>query len=191
VTGGRWRKSKIRQPARQRRDREGTATFLGKGGYTLIELIVVMVLVGIVFTFAAPRIRQALLNDSLKAVARHLVAVIHALRNEAVSRQEGYTLYLDLTSNRLWSARASMTPDEKALAQEQAYKLPPDVRIRDVWIKEEGKTVEGEARILFTPRGYTQVSAVHLRSQDGREVTLELTPFMGRVTVLDKYVAYD
>lgn len=169
----------------------GPAMFLDKKGYTLIELIVVMVMVGIVLTITAPRLRHALLNDPLKAVARNLVGVIHNLRNEAVSEQQAYTLHLDLNANRFWTTGASMTDEEQDLAREQAQKLPLEVRLRDVWIKGKGKITEGEARMVFTSRGYTQVSAVHLRSQDGREMTLELTPFMSKVTVSDTYVEFD
>lgn len=165
--------------------------FIDKRGYTLIELIVVMVLVGIVFAFTAPRLREALLNDPLKAVARNMVGIIHNLRNEAVRAQEAYNFYFDLTSHKFWVVGASMGGEEQDLARKQAQGLPPNVRFRDVWIKEKGKIAQGEARMVFTPRGYTQLSAVHLRSQDGREITLELTPFMNRVTILDRYVDYD
>jgi prepilin-type N-terminal cleavage/methylation domain-containing protein len=165
--------------------------FIDKKGYTLIELIVVIVMIGIVLAFAAPRLRHALLNDPLKAVARKMVGVIHNLRNEAVRERQAYRLHFDLNANRFWITSASMTGDGKALAQEEAAPLPADVRIRDVWIKGEGKIAEGQVPILFTPRGYTQMSAVHLRSQDGREITLELSPFISKVNVLDRYVEFD
>ncbi|MBW1779154.1 MAG: prepilin-type N-terminal cleavage/methylation domain-containing protein [Deltaproteobacteria bacterium] len=165
--------------------------FLGKKGYTFVELIVVIVMVGIVLTFAAPRLRHALLNDHLKATARKMIGIIHNLRNEAVREHQTVALYLDLNSNRFWTADASMTGGELDLARERGSALPADVRIRDVWINGEGKTVEGEARILFTPKGYTQMSAIHLRSEDGREMTLKLSPFMSKVSVLDTYVEFD
>ncbi|MFO7599663.1 MAG: GspH/FimT family pseudopilin [Candidatus Desulfacyla sp.] len=171
--------------------RTGPAMFLDKKGYTLIELIVVIVMIGIILTFAAPRLRNALLNDPLKSVARKMVGIIHNLRNEAVREQQAYTLHFDLNSNKFWTTWASMTVEEQALAREQAPSLPNDVRLRDVWIKGEGKITEGEAAILFTPRGYTLVSAVHLRSQDSREITLELSPFISKVNVIDTYVEFD
>ena len=171
--------------------RTGPVMSLDKKGYTLIELIVVIVMIGIILTFAAPRLRNALLNDSLKTVARKMVGIIHNLRNEAVREQQAYTLHFELNSNKFWTTWASMTVEEKALAREQALSLPANVRIRDLWIKGEGKIAEGEAALLFTPRGYTLVSAVHLRSQDGREITLELSPFISKVNVLDKYVEFD
>jgi general secretion pathway protein H len=164
---------------------------LDKRGYTLIELIVVIVMIGVILTFTAPRLRDALLNDPLKAIARKMVGMIQNLRNEAVRKQQTYTLHLDLNSNRFWIDTTTMTEDEQAIFREQASTFPTHVRIRDVWIKDEGKISEGEARIWFTPMGYTQMSAIHLRSQDGREMTLELSPFIGKVTIVDRYVEFD
>ena len=167
------------------------ATVLDKQGYTLIELIVVIVMIGIILTFAAPRLRIAFLNDPLKTTARKMVGTLHNLRNEAVRQRQTYTLHFDLNSSKSWTTRDLMTVEEQTLVREHASSLPADVRIRDVWIKGKGKVVEGEATIRFTPRGYTQAAAVHLRSPDGREITLELSPFISKVTVIDKYVEFD
>jgi general secretion pathway protein H len=171
----------------------GTARvpFLDKEGYTLIELIVVIVMIGIILTFAAPRMRIAFLNDPLKTAARKMVGTLHNLRNEAVRERQTYTLHFDLNSRKFWTTWDLMTVEEQTLVREHASSLPADVLIRDVWIKGKGKIVEGEAAIRFTPRGYTQAAAVHLRSPDGREITLELSPFISKVTVIDKYVEFD
>lgn len=162
-----------------------------KRGYTLVELIVVIVMIGLVLTFTAPRLRDGLLNDPLKAVARKMVGTINALRNEAVRERQAYTLYMDLNANRFWSTSNTMTADEHALAREQGVVLPDGIRFRDIWIKGKGKTVEGVARVLFTPKGYTEMSAIHLKTEDGREMTLVLNPFLSKIGIHDKYVEFD
>jgi prepilin-type N-terminal cleavage/methylation domain-containing protein len=53
-------------------------------GYTLIELIVVIVLFGIIFSFTAPKFRDAVLTDSLKNVTRDLIGKINILRSDAI-----------------------------------------------------------------------------------------------------------
>ena len=169
----------------------GPIVFFNNEGYTLIELIVVIVMIGIILTFAAPRLKNTVINDSLKTAARKMVGLIHNLKNEAVRERQAYKLHFDLSSNKFWTTWDLMTVEEQTLAREQAPSFPADVHIRDVWVKGEGKIAEGETTILFTPRGYTQMSAVHLRSQNGREITLELSPFMSKVNVIDKYLEFD
>ena len=165
--------------------------FFDKKGYTLIELIVVVLLIGLVMTLAAPRLRNALLTDNLKGAARKMIGIINNLRNEAIREQRDYSLHLDLDANRLWISYGPMTDEERAVAGEEGSRLPPDIRIHDVWIKGEGKMVRGETRIMFSRRGYTQKSAIHLSSEDGRELTLVLNSFLGKVKVINKYVEFD
>ena len=167
------------------------AIFCDKKGYTLIELIVVLVLVGMMLTLAAPRLRNALLTDDLKGVARKMIGIINSLRNEAIREQRDYSLHFDLDANRFWVSYGSMTDEERAVAREKGFNLPADIHIDDVWIRGEGKMVEGAIRIRFTRRGYTQKSAIHLSSEDGRVLTLVLSPFLGKVKVINKYVDFD
>ena len=164
---------------------------LDRRGYTLIELIVVLVLIGIMLTVAAPRLRNALLTDDLKGIARKMIGIINNLRNEAIREQRDYFLHLDLDANRFWVSYGSMTDEERAVAVEEGPNLSPDIRIHDVWIRGKGKIVAGEARISFTRRGYTQKSAIHLSSEDGRGLTLILSPFLGKVKVINRYVDFD
>ena len=165
--------------------------FLDKRGYTLIELIVVVVLIGLVLTLAVPRLRNALLTDNLKGAARKMIGIINNLRNEAIREQRDYFLHLDLDANKFWVSYGSMTDEERAVASKEGSNFPGDIHIDDIWIKGKGKMVRGATRIRFTRRGYTQKSAIHLSSEDGRELTLVLSPFLGKIKVINKYVEFD
>jgi prepilin-type N-terminal cleavage/methylation domain-containing protein len=165
--------------------------FFDKKGYTLIELIVVLVLIGLVLTLAAPRLRNALLTDNLKGTARKIIGIISNLRNEAIREQRDYFLHFDLNTNRFWVSYGSMTDEERTVAREEGSNLPVDIHLDDIWIMGEGKIMEGDARIRFTRRGYTQKSAIHLSSEDGRKLTLVLSPFLGKVEAVNKYLDFD
>ncbi len=65
------------------------------------------------------------------------------------------------------------------------------MRILDIWLKGKGKKVAGEAAIRFNKKGYVQQSVIHLASEDGRQFTLVLSPFLGRVRILERYVEFE
>jgi prepilin-type N-terminal cleavage/methylation domain-containing protein len=65
-------------------------------GYTLIELIVVIVLLGLMFGLVVPKFRQAVLSDSLDATSLRLIGLIENLRERAISDQVSYVLHLDI-----------------------------------------------------------------------------------------------
>jgi hypothetical protein len=46
--------------------------------------------------------------------------------------------------------------------------------------------MRGEVGIHFDKKGYVQPSEIHLGSDDGREFTLVLSPFLREVEIIEK-----
>ncbi|MEE4352886.1 MAG: prepilin-type N-terminal cleavage/methylation domain-containing protein [Desulfatiglans sp.] len=168
-----------------------TTSVKGQKGYTLIELTVVIVLIGLMFAFVVPRFRLDLLTDDLKGTVRGMIGRIKTLRNEAVHNQKTYVLHFDLESNLVWVDSTDMGEEARALAREKAFHLPNGIRVLDVWLKGRGKKMTGETAIVFNSKGYVQPSAIHLASDDDRIFTLALSPFTGKIKVYDEYVEFD
>jgi general secretion pathway protein H len=160
-------------------------------GFTLIELTVVVVLIGIILTLTVPRFQTAIMTDDLKATTRKMVGMIKGLRDEAIREQRVYFLHFDLESNRFWIDSTGMTEEERARAAEKAYTLPERVQVLDIWSSSKGKKMTGQTAIRFSKKGYVQPSAIHLGADDGREFTLVLSPFLGRVEVYDRYIEFE
>lgn len=160
-------------------------------GYTLIELTVVIILIGLLMTLVVPRFQYSLLTDDLKAATRRMVGTVRQIRNDAIREQKTHNLHFDLESNRFWVDSLGMTGDERSMARGNATALPQTVRIQDVWIRGEGKQMTGEALIRCHKNGYLQQSVIHLGSRDGRQFTLVLRPFLGKVQVLEDYVDFE
>jgi general secretion pathway protein H len=160
-----------------------------QAGYTLIELAVVILLIGLMLFLAAPRIRDTLLDDSLKSAARHITGVAKALRYEAVREQVDYVMHLDLNSHAVWTYAADMTPEKRSERQKSAFNFPQDVKIADIYRIGKEKQTDGDATITFFKRGYVQPTVVHLAKGD-RAFTLVFQPFLSAVEIHDKYVDY-
>jgi general secretion pathway protein H len=159
-------------------------------GYTLIELILVLVLLGLMFGIAVPKFRQAVLSDSLDATSLRIIGLVQNLREKAVSNQVTYVLHLDLRGKKLWAFAGNASEEEQEKARERAYQLPDDVKIEDIWSWSGGKLYD-EATIHFSKKGYIEQSMIHLQSLDGRQLSLELSPFLGSIKVHDGYVDFD
>ena len=159
-------------------------------GYTFLELTVVLLLIGLMVGLATPRIRDTLLTDDLKGSARTIIGLVKALREEAIREQKDYALHFDFESNRFWVDSSAMTEEEQVQAREKASQLPQGVHIKDIWFRTKGKKMTGETEIRFYKKGYVPHSVIHLGSEDGREMTIELNPFLGRIKVIDKYVEF-
>ena len=165
---------------------------LNPKGYTLIELVVVVVLLGMIFSFAAPKFRDAVLTDDLKSTTRKLIGKIRELRTESIQSHRDQYLNFDLEKNRYWHVSGSTAPEQKTPAPDNAVvNLPGTVRITDIWFKDKGKKIAGETAIRFTKNGYAQQSSIHLESQDGREFTIVVNQFLPEVKVIESYVEFE
>jgi prepilin-type N-terminal cleavage/methylation domain-containing protein len=160
------------------------------GGYTLIELIVVIVLLGLMLGLVVPKFRQAALNDSLDATSLRIIGLVQDLRERAISDQISYVLHLDIREKQLWAFATDATAEEQETAKDRAYQLPADVEVEDVWSWSRGKLYD-EATIKFSRKGYIEQSIIHLQSEDGRQLSLELTPFLGSIKIHEGYVDFD
>ena len=160
-------------------------------GYTFIELSIVILLIGLMCAIAIPRFRYAILTDNLKKTTRQMVGIIKNLRTEAIREQKVYILHFDLKTNSYRIESPAMTVEERTDLRERVIFLPADVRILDVQFNGKGKKMFGEVEIRFNKKGYVQQSVIHLGADDGRKFTLVLSPFLGRIKVLERYWEFE
>ena len=158
-------------------------------GYTLIELSVVVLLIGMMLLIAVPRVWDTLLNDDLKATTRQLVGAARELQNEAVREQLDYVLHLDLNQPGFWTYSADTTAEKRAEIRKGAIRFPEGIRITGVRHPEEVRKTEGEASIRFFRKGYMEPTVVHL-VKDDRAFTLVFNPFLQAVSVYEQYVDF-
>jgi len=162
---------------------------VNKRGYTLIELSVVVLLIGIMLLVTVPRVWDTLLNDNLKAVTRRLINTVRELRYESVREQTDYILHIDLNNPAFWSYPADTTAEKRAELRKGAFRLPEGIRIVDVRQADEARRTEGEVLVRFFRRGYAAPTIVHL-AKDDRVFTVIFNPFLQAMTVYEKYVDF-
>lgn len=154
-----------------------------KNGFTLIELIVVMVLLSVMTSFAVPSIRTALYSDQLKATARKLVGLVNETGQAARRAQQPYLLIFDRES-KAFKIQSSAGQDDAL--NTAVVKVPDGVEIVDFTSVHGGERTEALS-LRFTKKGYIDKTLIHLRGDDGRAVTLVLSPFLALSRVYDSY----
>jgi len=159
----------------------------GQKGYTLIEIAVVVVLVGVILLLAVPRVQDTVTGDRMRSAVRNLAGAARELRAEAVREQVDHFLHIDLDRRVAWNTRDDMTAEVRTVRRSQARPLPSGVRIADVALADEGKKNQGEVVIRFFRQGYVQPAAIHL-TDDDRTMTLIFQPFLSTFEVKDSYV---
>jgi len=162
---------------------------LGRGqtGFTLLELLVVIVLVGVIVVLAVPSTRDALTGDSLKKASRQFVGMERKLRGDAVRDQIDYILCIDLPNSAYWVVASDMTPGKQDEIKKNPKHLPADVVVADIVDESNKKKFDGEARIVFRKSNICSPAVIHL-SYEEDNMTIVINPFLGVTDVYDKYV---
>ncbi|MDY0351251.1 MAG: prepilin-type N-terminal cleavage/methylation domain-containing protein [Desulfobulbaceae bacterium] len=158
------------------------------GGFTLLEIMIVLVIITLTTSFAVPALRDSLYTDQLKSTSRKLVGLVSEASQEALGSRAAHLLHVDFERNLVWITPESPAPDESEPRRLREMKIPESVRVAGVASVYGGKRAGGTTTIRFTEKGYVDRTFIHLRSEDGRVMTLMLSPFMVVSRISDAYV---
>ena len=159
---------------------------LNKQGFTLVELLVVISLVGIILVMAVPVTRDILTASSLKKASRQLIGLERNLRMEAVRNQVDYILLLDIPGASYYVITSDMTPEKENDVKKNAKKFPAGVAVLDIINQKNEKVAEGVVKIKFGKNSICPPLVIHLAEDEDR-MTLVINPFLGVTAVYDHY----
>ena len=159
-------------------------------GFTLLELIVVISLLGIMLVLSVPRFHETLFLDESKTNSRWIIGKIQALKEAAVRNQKNYTLHIDLDAERFWETDESMPPEAVENAALNAASLPGGLKITAVEYPARGKINSGQADIEFYKNGYSDKVLIHI--QDGEsQVSYLVEPLLSDVARYETVISFE
>jgi prepilin-type N-terminal cleavage/methylation domain-containing protein len=131
-------------------------------GYSLIELVVALTLMGVVTTIALPSWNKLLSSYELDSSVRHFQSELHLIKMRAVAENVGFQLvYSSGTAH---------------------YKIQRESTIVVTKPMPAGVAVINGGTISFSPRGTAAANRIKLRSSDGTCKQVVVSP-TGRIRI--------
>ncbi len=158
------------------------------GGFTLLELIVVLVIISVMSALVVPRLLGPMGNLDLKTASKKISAALRYARSQAAAEKTTWLALFDLDKNRLVIINpppangdlgmGSLEAIEKTLAEQtggekerqgrlKIYDLPDGVRIAK-GISKEGDVTAGIFPVFFFPSGGTSGGGIMVANRQGR-----------------------
>jgi prepilin-type N-terminal cleavage/methylation domain-containing protein len=163
-----------------------------ENGFTLIELIVVMVLISLLMVFAAPRLQNVSLHDPLRLASSRMISTIRQLKQRAVEQQLRYTLHVNAADDRLWITHAGMSEEEQIAARDMMpVELPGSIDILDVVYPEDPPYEADDYRIFFYAAGYSDPAIIHIAADGEKQRSFVIEPFLSQIALHERYVRYE
>ncbi len=162
-----------------------------QSGFTFIELVVVIVLLGLMFSFALPKMDGFLFSSGTDRVSRWIILNVSNLKSKAVKEQIRYSLNVDIPENSFFISIDEM--DETALeeARKNSFKLGSDVKLIDVVFPFENPDEEKITNVFFYTKGYSDSAIIHVENRDGEKFSFVIEPFLPGVEIKEGIVEFD
>lgn len=179
-----------------------------KSGFTLIEILVVLTIIGFMVVIAAQKLRSP--NQDMKKVIRDIATQSRSLHNRAKLQNLTFRLALELNPkepDQMWTEvsnskvlfetkkiekglfddeeeKKSPFSREKGATRAGKQEMPRGFDITSVEYARSGEKIEnGMAYIHFLPEGLVEETAIHLSAGEKLKWTIAIHPVTGRVDI--------
>jgi prepilin-type N-terminal cleavage/methylation domain-containing protein len=144
----------------------------GGRGFTLLELIAVLVLISAVLALAAPSLRRFARGRETTDAATHVLALAHLARSQAAARACLWRLNIDADEGTYW-----LTLQEAGVFVQPArdygrlFRFPDGVTVR-LELPELAEIEEAGTFIQFYPDGRSDPAVIELEDTEGRTLQI-------------------
>jgi len=134
------------------------------GGFTLLELIAVLVLISTVLAIAAPSLRGFVRGRQTADAAAQMLALTHYARSQAAAQGRTYRLNVDIDAGVYWlTAAEGGAFVELRTSYGRSFELPSGVAV----IVEADGDDELLSYVQFYPDGRCDAAVIQLEGQQG------------------------
>jgi general secretion pathway protein H len=159
-------------------------------GFTLIELAIVVVLLGLVAGLTLPLLGNWG-QDDLPGSARRLAGTVRFLYNEAALTRNEHQLIFNLDDGSYQTKVLDQSGNlEPVGGSGKGRHLLGDARFEDIVVTSRGRFTTGEVTTLFHPSGWLDETVIHLRDEEGHQLSLRFAPLTGAMDLVEGYVEF-
>jgi general secretion pathway protein H len=184
-----------------------------QSGFTLIEILIVMVIVASLITIAIPRISPI---DRLRSSVRRLSVITRETQTGARLSGNIYRLVFEMFDDEkkpatFWvesatgknveltssnekdkdkkegetTSETGFQPDAKITKKKET--LPSGFYFEDIQFSEKQKITSGKAYVYFFPQGFVTKTVIHITNKKTIHWTIVINPLTGVSSMIDHY----
>ncbi len=167
----------------------------GQQGFSLLELILVLVLVGFMAGMVTPFVMSTLHRNQIHSEVRKIASSLRLARSQAIAQKVPFRFTANIDDNRYWLSGPSGEEDggeigtESDAKPQKLYDVGNNIRIKE--FSDDEETVhDGEFFIVFYPQGNTSGGLINLVSKhsedDETHYVIELDQVTGKAEISEE-----
>lgn len=162
-----------------------------KKGFSLIELLVVLVLISVFTAFVGVNVAGSLGNMGLKTASRKVAASLRYARSRAITESTPYVALLDFNQSRV-----TIKPEMNSSGSEndfappalepveigkKSYTLPENVIFKDALLFDGSESDSRFFAIVFMPTGCSSGGTIFLENNNSHQSVIKIDFITGMV----------
>ena len=158
-------------------------------GFTVIELLVVMIIIAIAFFAVRPSLMHSVYANQNRAALRDLAGMLGGARTQAITRGRLVRVLVAPGSGEVWAEmQTDPTLDRSQfetvpIGGRTTLVLPEYVGVADLQVGGAEGNARKESVIYFYPDGRTTGASLALQCANGEAFLVEISPVTGKVVV--------
>ena len=141
--------------------------YINRYGFTLIELIIVLAIIGTVISISVPFVSNFLFRANLESSAEDIVSTLRWARRLAITKRKEYMVIFDPQRGKYWlQDKEGNIEGERHSLQENIVFADPELNK----MQEEDGIVEfdnpDDSGISFYPQGTAESGSIYLRGKE-------------------------
>ncbi len=167
-----------------------------KQGFTLLEIVVVILIMGILASVVGPALSGVSPKYRLRAAARDVGSNINHVRSLASATGKLFVLHYDLETQKYWMVHPP-EPDEDPdmdIADRQqgtVNSMPIGVTIDEIFLPDGSSETGGELDLRIDPLGNEGSHILVLKNNDDQIITIKFNALLGFVDYFSEVVEFE
>lgn len=161
-----------------------------QGGFTLVELAVIILIIAACVTVVFPKFSNGLLDQQrLRSSVSKIASIAEYARQRAVSTHFTHLLHFNIEQGTYWVT--ALMPDGKLMPMTDGLnlkgRLPEDIRFSGIDFPDIRTDSGDVATIEFSPQGWIEPVTVYVASSKGRKMSIVMHEMLGYVETLEVF----
>jgi len=161
-------------------------------GFSLLELTVVLVIIGLGLLMVAPSLSNLSKTMELNGAAKKVSAILRYSRSEAVNQGRSYQVLFDLESRKVKAGVVDVPPtqgetekkgDKANDNKEKIYDLPAGIQIKEIKLTGLPSPPSELPAIQFYPNGGSNGGSILIDSKDRKGYRIQVHFLTGMVEI--------
>lgn len=168
-----------------------------RDGFTLIELMAVIVILGLMFGLVVPNLDRVSPKYSIRAVARRIASTIEEVRSHAAWEGKTFSIVYDLDEQGYWilipqqlDEEGNPASEEREILGGKAEKLLEGVKIESVILPDNEEITSGVVTIDVAQYGTTGSHIVCFTNEEGGKISIKFNALLGVVNFYQRDVHF-